>query len=216
VVLIRFGADRTLFHPGIDTTALRQELDLGGGPVVFSPRSFHPIYRIETIARAWPAVVAQRPDARLLLKSYIADPDYTALLHRLVRELGIEGAVRFVGFTEHAALPAYYNLAAITVSVPASDGLPATALEAMACGSALVVTDLPWTTGIVAHERNALLVPVDDPTALAAALLRLLDDDALRRRIVENGLATFAEYGDWNHEMGKMERAYEEVSRAQS
>jgi glycosyltransferase involved in cell wall biosynthesis len=215
VLLIRLGADRALFHPGINTTSLRRELDQGDGPVVLSSRSFQPIYRIETIMRAWSMVAARRPDARLLLKSYIADSEYTALLHRLARELGIERSVRFAGITEHAALPAFYNLAAVTVSVPASDGLPATALEAMACGSALVVTDLPWTAGIVVHEQNALLVPIDDPAALAAALLRLLDDDALRRRLVENGLATSAEYGDWEREMGKMERAYEEVCRGQ-
>ena len=208
VLLIRFGADRTRFHPGIDTSALRQELDLGAGPVVFSPRSFQPIYRIETIIRAWPAVIAQRTDARLLLKSFVADPSYTAQLHRLVDDLEIASSVRFVGTTDYATMPAFYNLAAVTVSVPASDGLPATALEAMACGSPLVVSDLPWTTGVIEHERNGLLVPTDDRAALTAAILRLLDDDALRRRIIEGGLTFSAEHGDWAGEMRKVERAY--------
>jgi len=208
VLLIRFGADHALFHPNVDTTGLRQALDLGAGPVVFSPRSFQPVYRIELIVSAWPMVIAQRPDARLLLKSYFADPAYTALLHQLVADLGIADSVRFTGATDYAAMPAYYNLAAATVSVPASDGLPATALEALACGSALVVTDLPWTRGVVAHEQTGLLVPPGDSAALAAALLRLLNDEALRRRLVANGLAFSAAHGDWAGEMRKMEQAY--------
>lgn len=211
VLMIRFGADRALFHPEIDSSALRRSLDLGAGPVVLSSRSFQPVYRIETIVRAWPAVAARRPDARLLLKSYFADPAYAAMLRHLADDLGVGEAVRFAGATDYAELPAYYNLAAVTVSVPASDGLPATALEALACGSALVVSDLPWTRGVITHEWNGLLMPSGDPAALAAALLRLLDDAALRERLAANGLAFSAAHGDWDHEMRKMEQAYVEL-----
>ena len=70
------------------------------------------------------------------------------------------------------------------------------------------MTDLPWARGVVTHEHNGLLVPVDDPAALAAALLRLLDDEPLRRHIIANGLAFSAAHGDWAGEMRKMERAY--------
>jgi L-malate glycosyltransferase len=208
VLLIRFGADHALFHPGVATAALRQALDLGAGPVVFSPRSFQPVYRIELIVRAWPLVIAQRPDARLLLKSYFADPAYAARLQQLVAELGIADSVRFAGATDYDALPAYYNLAAATVSVPASDGLPATVLEALACGSALVVTDLPWTHGVIVHEQNGLLVPPGDVVAITTALLRLLNDAELRQRLVANGLTFSAAHGDWDGEMRKMEQGY--------
>jgi glycosyltransferase involved in cell wall biosynthesis len=212
VLLVRFGADRTRFHPGIDTAALRAELDLGAGPVVFSPRSFQPIYRIETIVRAWPAVLAQHPDARLLLKSHTVDQVYTRRLQLLAGELGVAHALRFVGYTEYAHMPAYYNLADVTVSVPASDGLPATAMEALACGSVLIITDLPWAAGVITHEQNGLLTPVDDTAALSAALLRLLNDPALRRRLAENGLRFSAEHGDWAGEMRKMEHAYAQLA----
>jgi glycosyltransferase involved in cell wall biosynthesis len=212
VLLVRFGADRTRFHPGIDTAALRAELDLGAGPIVFSPRSFQPIYRIETIVRAWPAVLAQHPDARLLLKSHTVDQVYTRRLQLLAGELGVAHALRFVGYTEYAHMPAYYNLADVTVSVPASDGLPATAMEALACGSVLIITDLPWAAGVITHEQNGLLTPVDDTAALSAALLRLLNDPALRRRLAENGLRFSAEHGDWAGEMRKMEHAYAQLA----
>jgi glycosyltransferase involved in cell wall biosynthesis len=210
-LVIRHGVDRTRFHPGLDTTALRRALDLGAGPVVFSPRSFQPVYQIETIVRAWPAVARARPDAWLLFARFAADPAYAARIDRLADDLGVRPSVRFAGQIEHAAMPAYYNLAAVSVSVPASDGMPVTAQEAMACGSPLIVSDLPSIAGIIEHERNGLLVPVGEAQALAAALLRLLGDEPLRRRIAEANLAWAAEYGDYHAEMGKMERAYREL-----
>jgi glycosyltransferase involved in cell wall biosynthesis len=213
IQLIRFAPDRERFYPMPPNSNLRKALDLGDGPVVFSPRSFKPVYRIETIVRAWPEVVAQIPDARLLLKSYFAEAEYTSKLHKLVSDLDITSSVRFAGETDYEALPAYYNLASVTVSVPYSDGLPATALEALACGSALVVSDLSWTRGTITHEQNGMLVPLDDPGALSAVLLRLLRDHSLRRRIITGGLAFIAEFGDWQDEMCRMQRAYELVIR---
>ena len=211
---VRFGADRGRFRPGIPSEHLRRELDLGDGPVVFSPRHFIPIYRIETIIKAWPEVVASIPKARLLLKTHLADGEYAASLHRLVDDLRVRASVRFVGSTTYDAMPAFYNLASCTVSVPAFDGLPATAMEALASGSALIVSDLPWSKGVIDHEVNGIVVPADDPAVLSGALMRLLRDDSLRKKVVAGGLAYSAESGDWHTEMFAMERAYEKVIKS--
>jgi glycosyltransferase involved in cell wall biosynthesis len=210
-LLIRFGADRERFHPQVPTEHLRQSLNLGDGPVVFSPRSFIPIYRIEVIIRAWPEVVSQIPEARLLLKSSVAEADYSASLRQLVSDLGIDSSVRFVGSTDYSQMPAFYNLASATVSVPFCDGLPATAMEALACGSPLVVSDLPWAKDVITHGQNGMVVPVDDPSTLAGVLLQLLRDQLLQREVVRGGLAYSAEFGDWHCEMTRMERAYETI-----
>lgn len=211
VLVVRHGVDRARFRPGIDATPLRRALDLGPGPVVFSPRSFQPIYQIETIMRAWPAVAASRPDARLVFASFAADPAYAARMRQLACDLGVQSSVRFAGQIEHTAMPAYYNLATVTVSVPASDGMSVTAQEAMACGSPLIVSALPSVAGIIEQERNGLLVPVADERGLAAAIARLLDDEPRRRRIAAANLAWAAEHADYDAEMRKMERAYREL-----
>lgn len=62
------------------------------------------------------------------------------------------------------------------------EGLPKSLLEAAACGRALIATDVPGCREIARQDRNALLVPVDDPEALANAIATLMNDDALRRR----------------------------------
>jgi glycosyltransferase involved in cell wall biosynthesis len=62
------------------------------------------------------------------------------------------------------------------------EGLPKSLLEAAACGRPLIATDVPGCREIVVHEKTGLLVPVDDPQALAAAILRLVRSSQQRVR----------------------------------
>lgn len=62
------------------------------------------------------------------------------------------------------------------------EGLPKSLLEAAACGRPLIATDVPGCREIARHDRNALLVPVDDPKALADAIETLMHDAGLRQR----------------------------------
>jgi len=68
------------------------------------------------------------------------------------------------------------------------------ALEAMACGAACVLTDVGGVLEYAQHEENALLTPPGQVEGLAAAILRLLDDAALRQRLIARGLETAARF----------------------
>ncbi len=76
-------------------------------------------------------------------------------------------------------------LAVMDVFVLASwrEGMPRSAIEAAAMRKPLVLTDIRGCREVARHEREALLVPPRDPDALAAAILRLTGDPALRRRL---------------------------------
>src|SRR5207248_1205690 len=67
------------------------------------------------------------------------------------------------------------------------EGLPLSLLEAAACGRPLVATDVPGCRDIARADLNALLVPVEDPEALANAIDRLARDPQLRRKFGRAG-----------------------------
>ena len=71
-----------------------------------------------------------------------------------------------------------------------SEGLGLVGLEAMASGAACVLTDSGGVMEYARHDDNALVVPPGDEQALAAAILRLVEDRPLRERLAQSGLAT--------------------------
>jgi glycosyltransferase involved in cell wall biosynthesis len=66
------------------------------------------------------------------------------------------------------------------------EGMPKSLLEAAACGRAMIATDVPGCRAVVRPGINGLLVPPDDPTALADAIAQMMGDGALRARYAHN------------------------------
>jgi glycosyltransferase involved in cell wall biosynthesis len=109
-----------------------------------------------------------------------------AELERCRSDLGLDGVVEFLGFRPNP----YAYMAAADLFVLSSrwEGFGNVIVEAMASGAPVVSTDCPHGPGeIIQHGRSGLLVPVGDSTALAAAILRVLADDGLRRRLSQGG-----------------------------
>jgi glycosyltransferase involved in cell wall biosynthesis len=101
-----------------------------------------------------------------------------------LRRLGLGDAVRFETGIDDEALVALYNRVAFAVVPSLYEGFSLPAIESMACGTPLVTTTggaLPEVVG--PDGEAALVVAPNDPEALAGALLRMLDDPALRARL---------------------------------
>lgn len=97
-----------------------------------------------------------------------------------------EGAVTWLGHqNDLAALLATVHIVALPTYY--KEGVPKILIEAAACGRPIVTTNVPGCNDIVRHGVNGLLVPPQDPLALAAALDLLLKDSALRVRMGEQG-----------------------------
>ncbi len=93
-----------------------------------------------------------------------------------------EGTVEYWGW--QADMNAIYQQAQIvTLPTMYGEGVPTVLLEAAACGRPLVATDMPGCRDVVTNEVNGLLVPPNDPRALADALRKLLADPLLRGRM---------------------------------
>ncbi|MFM8266422.1 MAG: glycosyltransferase family 4 protein [Ilumatobacteraceae bacterium] len=101
-----------------------------------------------------------------------ADPDKPdALDPALVRQATVEG-VRFVG--QRTDMPACYAAMDVFVTASRREGFPRAAMEAAAMGLPIVATDIRGNRQVVIDGETGALVPLDDPTALAAAIERLV------------------------------------------
>jgi len=119
-----------------------------------------------------------------------------------------DGGVRFLGFVPDEDLPALYSLAALFVFPSLYEGFGIPPLEAMACGTPVVCSDrpsLPETAG-----DAALMVDAEDVEGLAAAMRQVLEDEALRARLVERGFAQ-AQRFTWEKAAQKLLAAYQEI-----
>jgi glycosyltransferase involved in cell wall biosynthesis len=165
--IVQFGIDPDVFAPGPAPADLRATLNLEGCRVVLSPRGLRPIYRHEVAIRA---LVRLPQDVVLVIVKFQPDPDYLAVLERLVADLGLVGRVRFAPPVSHEHMADMYRLADVVVSVPRSDAFSVTALEAMACGTPIVVGELPSAHEVLDEVDPDAIVPGDDPIAIATAI----------------------------------------------
>jgi glycosyltransferase involved in cell wall biosynthesis len=209
---VRWGVDPELFQPRPqEAEALRARLGLQAGDlVVFSPRLMRPLYNIHLLLEAFPLVLARVPRAVLLLTEHRALPEYRRSLAARAAELGIEGRVRFVGRIEHRDMPAYYSLAAVSVNLPFSDGLPQSLFEAMACGTPSLLGRLPWYAEVVTDGEHVVLCDLEPPP-IGLALAALLADAPLRQSLGEAGRRRVMDVACLPREAERVERFYERL-----
>ncbi len=134
-----------------------------------------------TLLAAFKIMRATNRDCRLLLAGS-PDPANPASIPQLeVASWGREPGVNWLGEVDDIA--ALWQRAHVAVLPSRREGLPKSLLEAAACGRPLIATDVPGCREIAIHEKTGLLVPVDDPAALAAAMERLARSSQQRIRL---------------------------------
>jgi glycosyltransferase involved in cell wall biosynthesis len=167
---------------------------------------------LEIIIQAIPRVCEVFPDAVFVLRDYSARADYRAMLKTLIADLSVQDRVRWLaslnGFEE---IVDTYRLADAVVSIPSSDGTPVSVLEAMACGTPVIVSDLSSLREWIINGENGLLVPVKDAEALAEAIVLLLRDEKMYAKFRGANLDLVRERANHQVEMEKMERLYQSL-----
>lgn len=131
---------------------------------------------------------------------------------RLVKENGLEDIVTFTGGIEREELARHYARAEIAVAPSLYEGFGLPTAEAMACQLPVVAARAGALPEIMGKDgETGILVPPADSDTLAAAIKRLLDDGALRRRMGEAGRKRVQENFNWEQAAKKAVEVYEEL-----
>ncbi|CAN5405581.1 D-inositol-3-phosphate glycosyltransferase [soil metagenome] len=188
-------------HPGVDLDVFRPRTDVRaalGVPqdaivLLFAGR-IQPLKAPDVLVRAVAVLLEQQPELRArLLVPIVGGPsgsglDKPAALAALAAELGVADVVRFVPPVEQSELARWYAAATVFAVPSYNESFWLVAAEAQACGSPVVAAAVGGLTTVVGDGRSGLLLDSHEPRDWAAALGRVVNDDALRARLAAGAL----------------------------
>lgn len=200
------GYDAELFFPRDPDEGLRRQLAPHGERVVLYAGRLIPWKGVQYAISA----LEQVPGAVLAIAG---DGHYRAALAEQVRAAGLQERVRFLGAVPHEELPHLLAVSDVLVATSfASETFGIALVEAQACGVPVVASRFGGFPEVVRDGETGLLVPPQDPQALAAALRELLADDERRRRMGEAGRLWVRENFHWEKVAERVLQAYRQVA----
>jgi glycosyltransferase involved in cell wall biosynthesis len=179
------------FHPVMDEAALaaiRKVYSLHGKFVLYVG-AWHRSKNLPTLLEAF----RQVNDATLVITGRPHN-DEQAQLPDLARRMGAN--VQFIGYVRDEDLPGLYTLASVVVQPSLYEGFGLPVVEAMACGTPVIVSDIPVLREIAGDAAPNF--PPDDPAALRELLGRLLHDEGVNLTWRHKALRRAADF-DWTH-----------------
>lgn len=191
---------------GIDVRRFAYQGPNGEGPALIVAR-LSPEKDIDTLLRAAALVVAQESAFRLEIAG---DGPCLSALRQTCTALGLDEHVRFLGQVRE--VPALLARARLFVLSSLSEGISLTLLEAMARGLPLVATRVGGNPEVIAEGETGFLVPPQNPSALANALLRLWRDRSLCIRLGEAGRRRVEVDFDVRRMVAEYERLYPKMN----
>ena len=200
VDLERFGGDRTDF--------LRRKYRLGDEKILLYVGHLDRESRhkgVQYLIRAM-RIVRESLDAKLVVAGR---GNYIDRYRRLAADEGVPEDIIFAGFIPEDEMPLYFNSADLLVlpSCDRAEGFGMVLIEAQACGTPVIGTDVGGIPFAVDDGVTGLIVPPGDVSGLAGAIVRVLDDPDLYRAMAENGPRRVRDLFTWE----KSARVYDRV-----
>ena len=173
------GVDLDLFRP-IDGVQARRDLDLEGNSVILYVGRIEALKGVEILVRAL-HLLEDRADTKLVIVGgRLGEDGEMSRLKLLTEDLGVADAVTFTGSIPHKELPSYYGAADVLVLPSYYESFGLVALEAMACGTPVLVSRVGGLKSFVSHGETGYLVPWRCPEAFAQRLEVILANPSLR------------------------------------
>ncbi len=199
ITLLRNGVDLATFCP-TDRVAARGRLGVTG-LALLSVGRLVPLKGHHLVIEA----LVELPEAIYLL---VGEGPEQGRLRALAERLGVAGRVRFLGKLPHHSLAEVYGAADVLIHPSSHEGLPNAPLEAIACGTPVVATDIPGPREIVTHGSAGVLMRERTAGAVVVAVRQLLADPPDRA-----ATRAFAERFGWGPTIGAQIELFRRVIR---
>lgn len=163
---------------------------------------------LDVLLRAFLLVSNRKPRLDLLLAG---DGPLRPQLEELAKTLKIDSQVKFLGYQQRDQITRLLHECDLFVLPSRSEPFGIVVIEALACGKAIVASNVGGIAEIITNGENGILVDPDDPVALAQAIYNVLDDNNLRRKIEIRGYASVLERFTCEHNAKAYEKLFAEL-----
>jgi len=177
-------------------------------------RAFHGSYNAPLAPRMLRLLSEKFPAATLTMIGPDKGDGSLELTRKTAEQECVLDRVRFAGGIAKIEIPEALSRADVFINTTNVDNTPVSVVEAMACGLCVVTTSVGGLPHLVTDGENGLLVPPDDPAAMAASVARVLEDPPLAARLSRRGREN-AESRDWAKVLPEWDALFEStVSRS--
>jgi len=204
------GVDLSKFNSAVDGSRMRARLGLGPEPLVASAIRLVRRKGGHYLVAAFLKVREVLPDAKLVIAG--KGPE-AANLRAQIKELGIEDSTFMLGALSHGQVAELMAAANVFVLPSTVESFGIVLLEAMAIGTPIVCTQTQGALEIVTGGKDALVVPPADDNALAEAVVCILNNRQLAKRLRTNGLKTVREKFSWEKTAKRVLTLYEKAGK---
>ncbi len=173
-------------------------------PTIIVTRNLESIYDVETAIRVFANIKAELPEAELKVAG--TGPELNQL-QQLCESLNIVASVSFVGRLTPNQIASLYKSADLMLNTSLVDNSPNSIIEALACGTPVVSTNVGGIPKLVTHDLDALLSEPKDVDALTQSSLSILNSKDKRDLLKKNGLATIAKFS-WVNVWQALSKSY--------
>ena len=207
-VVIPNGVDVDFFKPMPKSVSLVRKYGLEDKKTILfvgALDSAHYFKGINFLIKAFH--ILHRQDAKLII---VGEGDLKQVYKDLAESFGISGQVEFTGYIPDEKLPEFYNLCDIFVlpSIDRSEAFGMVLLEAMACGKAVIASDLPGVREVVGIKQDSRIVKPKDVEALAKEINLLLENKRLRENLGKAGRDKVVEKYSWDRVVNEFLKLY--------
>ncbi|HEY1465410.1 MAG TPA: glycosyltransferase [Acidimicrobiales bacterium] len=208
------GVDHAFFGPGYRPQARRALGFTAKGPLLLFVGRIQPLKGADVAVRTLAALGTDYPDARLVVVGGPSGPHGQVAVDRLVglvSELGLDGRVDFVPPRPHELLSTYYRAADVCLVPSRSESFGLVALEAAACGTPVIASDVGGLRTLVDHGRTGFLVEDPTPEWFAAWTRQILAEPLLAERLGTGAVLRARRY-TWARAAALLRQIYEELT----
>jgi len=207
IVSIPTGADAGRFHPGPPDLELKKRMGLPiDSPVITLVAVLRAQKRHELVIAAAAEVIKVFPQARFI---FVGDGPGRKRVEQEIKNAQLESHILMTGYRED--IPAILSFTDLGIISSVAEGIPQFLFQIMAMGKPVIATEVGGIPEIVTSGVNGVLIPPEDPAALAKALVQVLGDPESARRLGEEGRRLVEQEYTVEKMAEKVYRVYQQV-----